>query len=75
MTATQLEHLVQQVVDRSIASTIVRYVDRTAEETAADILKDPGTKARFTALINTAIEQALANLNAPPPVELHTPMS
>jgi hypothetical protein len=73
MTATQLELLVQQVVNRSVASTLVRYVDRAAEAIAADILKDPATKARFTALINTAIEQALANLNAPPPVELHTP--
>ena len=73
MTTTQLESLVQQAVDRSLSSTIARYVDRAAEKTAAEILKDPATKARFSALINAAIDRALANLNAPPPVDLHTP--
>jgi len=62
MPVTQLELLVQQAVDRSVASTFVRHVDRAAEKIAADILKNPATKARFTALVQTAIERALANL-------------
>jgi hypothetical protein len=73
MTTTQLELLVQQAVDRSVANTIVRHVDRVADGIVEDILKDPATRARFTTLIQTAIDQALANLNTPPPTGLHTP--
>ena len=34
-----------------------------AEETAAEILKNPATKARYAALINAAIDRALVNEN------------
>jgi hypothetical protein len=71
MTSTQLELLIQQVVDRSAATTIARHVDRVAEGIVQEILKE--SRVEFTALINAAIKQALANLNAPPPVDLHTP--
>jgi hypothetical protein len=59
---TQLERLVQETVDRSVASTFVRYVDHAAEEIAIDLLKNPAIKARFTVLVQVAIERALANL-------------
>jgi hypothetical protein len=71
MMTTQLELLVQQAVDRSIASTIVRHVDRISDGIVEDILKE--SRAEFTSLIQTAIKQALANLNQPPPAGLHTP--
>ena len=35
-----------------------------AQETAAEILNNQATRARFTALINAAIDHALDNLNA-----------
>jgi len=73
MTTTQLELLVQQAVDRSVVHTLTRYIDRAAEEIAVEILKDPTTRVRFATLINAAMDRALTNLNAPPPVELHTP--
>jgi hypothetical protein len=64
MTTTQLELLVQQAVDRSIASTIVRHVDRISDGIVEDILKE--SRAEFMTLIQAAIKQALANLNQPP---------
>ena len=64
MTATQLEALVQQVVDRSTATTISRHVDRVAESIVDDILKE--RRAEFTALIDAAITRALEHLSRPP---------
>ena len=73
MTMTQLEQLVQQAVDRSVVMTMTRYTDRVTESLVEEILKDPANKAELAALIHAALKQALANLQAPPPVDLHTP--
>lgn len=71
MTTTQLELLIQQAVDRSLVSTIVRHVDHISDGVVEDILKE--SRAEFTTLIQAAIKQALANLNQPPPAGLHAP--
>ena len=63
-TDTQIEHLIQTVVDRTVASAITRQVDHITEEIILDILRE--SRAEFTKLINAAITQALANLREPP---------
>jgi hypothetical protein len=65
VTTTQLELLINQAVERSVVSTIARHTDRVAEGIVDELLKEPATRAKFSTLINAAIGQALANLNAP----------
>ena len=52
-------------VDRAVLTTITRHTDYVTESLVEEILKDPGTRQRLAALINTALDQALANLNGP----------
>ena len=73
MTTTQLEDLVTDAVNRSVVATISRHSDRVTEILVEEILKDPTTRTRLAALINRALDRALEHLNAPAPVELHTP--
>jgi hypothetical protein len=73
MTTTQLEDLVTAAVERSVLTTITRHSDYVTESLVEEILKDPATRARLSALINKALDQALANLNASVPADRLTP--
>ena len=64
MTQTQLEALVQSVVDRTAVTTIGRHVDRITESIVEDILREH--RAEYIALVQAAITRALANLSTPP---------
>jgi hypothetical protein len=69
MTTTQLEDLVTAAVDRAVLTTISRHTDYVTESLVEEILKDPTTRVRLSALINKALDQALTNLNTPAPRE------
>ena len=60
---TQLETIIQQTVAASATANIVRRVDRMTDAAVDDIFSDKETRAKFTALIQKAIEVAFANLN------------
>ena len=63
MTTTQLEQVIQQVVDRSLTATLARHADRVAEEMAETLWKE--NREEWNALIRVAIQKALANLQQP----------
>jgi hypothetical protein len=67
MTTTQLEDLVTEAVNRSVVATITRHTDRVTETLVEEILRDPSTRTRLVALINTALDRAFEHLNAPGP--------
>lgn len=57
---TNMEKLINEVVERSLITSVARKVDATTEELADDIWKEH--KNEFNELIRRALRKALDNL-------------
>jgi hypothetical protein len=66
MTHSELADLVQHTVSTSLRTTIIRTMELTAEELAADILRDPAVRNRLRLLALQAFERAWHDLQEEP---------
>jgi len=59
---TQLEHLIQESVSRSVVNTLHRATETIAEELAHEILKDPNFRQQMRLLVQHAFARTFAEL-------------
>jgi hypothetical protein len=69
MSKTLLSELVRRQASSAVFGVFSRTVDKVAEEMALDLLRDPEVRDQLRQLVKVAFDQALAELQAPPPPE------